>query len=139
MLNYRDILINGVALPRRAKMNFAGLTGADNPGEKRTDLFAASLLTLSASNYTASANVSAGTLAKFDVVGTATATLLPGQYAGQRIGVWSSGTSGNITIATGNDSVILSSTGAMQAIFFWVPAVGENAAKWWIESKSARS
>jgi hypothetical protein len=38
MLNYRDILINGVALDRRTKLNFVGVSGVDNSGEARTDV-----------------------------------------------------------------------------------------------------
>lgn len=142
MLNYRDILIDGVALPRRSRVNFIGGSGEDNPDEKRSDITlpsggsGGSQILERVGPYTTDANVAAGELALFDVVGDATATLIDGTTAGQRLGLSASGTTGTITIVGNTEGVneVSGGAGITQVIFSWMPALGALPAAWWAES-----
>ena len=144
MQSYRDILLNAIALTRRAKLNFIGLgvTVADNPATLSTDVtIPGTLLTIV--DYTTSSTVQVGQLGRFtnSTMDEITATLANGTVAGQMIGVvWNVASTFQVEIDTANvddtygTTLLIGDSSVFAYRFVW-NRIGAGAYQWWIESQ----
>jgi hypothetical protein len=141
MLAYRDIFLNAVGLTRRTKLNFTGggVRASDNSNTQSTDITIAGG-SLTTAEHSTSATVAVGTLGRFDIAGSSTATLASGTANGDRVSVsWVTSSGADLSVAMANvdtgiaATITLGSTGIRRVNFVWV-VPSEGVAKWHPES-----